>query len=171
MRLSGELGISGHVEMPGHMTDVSERISKSDIFALPSRYEGFPNALIEAMQLETACVSFDCPSGPRVLIDDGCNGVLVPAEDVAALSEGLRKLAKDKVLRDRLAREAAKVSARFSTNQRTLDAGRGFRSLVFPASGSVPEAPLPHTTPQRQLDTAVTAGSVISMDGSCPTIS
>src|SRR3978361_1963826 len=99
--------------MPGQLTNVSEWISRSGIFALPSRYEGFPNALLEAMQLGTACVSFDCPSGPGELIDNGRNGLLVPADDVDALSAALRKLALDEDLRERLAREATKVTEAF----------------------------------------------------------
>ena len=116
-QLSDDLGVSGSVEMPGHVTDVSGWIARSRIFALPSRYEGFPNALLEAMQLGTACVSFDCPSGPRDLIEDGVNGLLVPAEDVDALTEALRQLALDQPLRERLAREAAKVSETFAADR------------------------------------------------------
>jgi GalNAc-alpha-(1->4)-GalNAc-alpha-(1->3)-diNAcBac-PP-undecaprenol alpha-1,4-N-acetyl-D-galactosaminyltransferase len=116
-QLSDDLGVSGSVEMPGHVTDVSGWIARSPIFALPSRYEGFPNALLEAMQLGTACVSFDCPSGPRDLIEDGVNGLLVPAEDVNALTEALRQLALDQPLRECLGREAAKVSETFAADR------------------------------------------------------
>ena len=116
-RLSDELGISRSVEMPGHVTDVAGWVARSRIFALPSRYEGFPNALLEAMQLATACVSFDCPSGPRDLIEHGVNGLLVPAEDVDALAAALRELALDPPLRQRLAREAAKVSETFAADR------------------------------------------------------
>jgi glycosyltransferase involved in cell wall biosynthesis len=103
--------------MCGHVTNVSEWILKSSIFAMSSRYEGFPNALIEAMQLGLPCISFDCPGGPRALIDDGCNGVLVPAEDVAGLSEGLKKLSQNKAFRERLSQQAREVCDRFSTNR------------------------------------------------------
>ena len=116
-QLSDDLGVSGSVEMPGHVTDVSGWIARSRIFALPSRYEGFPNALLEAMQLATACVSFDCPSGPRDLIEHGVNGLLVPAENVDALTEALRQLALDPPLRERLGREAAKVSETFAEDR------------------------------------------------------
>jgi GalNAc-alpha-(1->4)-GalNAc-alpha-(1->3)-diNAcBac-PP-undecaprenol alpha-1,4-N-acetyl-D-galactosaminyltransferase len=116
-KLSDDLGVSESIEMPGHVTNVSDWISRSSIFALPSRYEGFPNALLEAMQLGTACVSFDCPSGPGDLIEDGSNGLLVAPNDVDALSQALRKLALDEPLRERLAREAAKVSATFSMDR------------------------------------------------------
>lgn len=113
-KLSEDLGISESVEMPGHVTDVSNWIVRSSIFALPSRYEGFPNALLEAMQLGTACVSSDCPSGPGDLIEDGSNGLLVAPNDVGAFSEALRKLALNEPLRERLAREATKVTVTFS---------------------------------------------------------
>jgi GalNAc-alpha-(1->4)-GalNAc-alpha-(1->3)-diNAcBac-PP-undecaprenol alpha-1,4-N-acetyl-D-galactosaminyltransferase len=116
-QLSDDLGVSESIEMPGHVANVSDWISRSSIFALPSRYEGFPNALLEAMQLGTACVSFDCPSGPGDLIEDGSNGLLVAPNDVEALSQALRKLALDEPLRERLAREATKVSATFSMDR------------------------------------------------------
>jgi GalNAc-alpha-(1->4)-GalNAc-alpha-(1->3)-diNAcBac-PP-undecaprenol alpha-1,4-N-acetyl-D-galactosaminyltransferase len=114
--LSDELEISGSIEMRGHVTNVSEWMSRSSLFALSSRYEGFPNALLEAMQLGMACISFDCPSGPRILINDGSNGILVPAEDITGLCEGLRKLAQGKALRELLSKAAIKVSERFSAN-------------------------------------------------------
>jgi GalNAc-alpha-(1->4)-GalNAc-alpha-(1->3)-diNAcBac-PP-undecaprenol alpha-1,4-N-acetyl-D-galactosaminyltransferase len=117
LALSSELEISRSVELCGYVKDVFDWISKSSIFALSSRYEGFPNVLLEAMQLETACVSFDCPSGPGTVIEDGRNGLLVPAEDVDGLSEGLRKLAQDKALRRRLSQEALKVSESFSASR------------------------------------------------------
>jgi len=116
-QLSDDLGVLKSVETPGYVTNVSDWILRSSIFALPSRYEGFPNALLEAMQLGTACVSFDCPSGPGDLIVDGNNGLLVSPGDVDAFSEALRKLALNRPLRERLAREAAKVAGTFSINR------------------------------------------------------
>ncbi|MFH1345701.1 MAG: glycosyltransferase family 4 protein [Pseudomonadota bacterium] len=116
-QLSDDLGVSGSVEMPGYVTDVAGWIARSRIFALSSRYEGFPNALIEAMQLGTACVAFDCPSGPRDLIEHGVNGLLVPAEEVDTLAGALRQLALDQPLRQRLAREATRVSETFAEDR------------------------------------------------------
>jgi glycosyltransferase involved in cell wall biosynthesis len=116
-KLSGDLGVSESVEMPGHVSNVSNWIFRSSIFALPSRYEGFPNALLEAMQLGTACVSFDCPSGPGDLIENGSNGLLVAPNDVGALAEALRNLAVNEPLRERLAHEATKVSSTFSVDR------------------------------------------------------
>ena len=108
------LGIAGALTLPGHVHDIGRWLALADIFVLSSRYEGFPNALLEAMQMGQACVSFDCPSGPRDLVVDDRNGFLVPAEDVESLSEALRRLAADPGLRLRLGAEASKVSEHFS---------------------------------------------------------
>ncbi|MBN9146851.1 glycosyltransferase family 4 protein [Nitrobacter sp.] len=113
-QLAADLDISSSVEMPGYVSDVPRWMAEAGIFAFPSRFEGFPNALLEAMQSGLACVSADCPSGPRVLIDDGCNGLLVPVNDVDALARSIQSLSKNELMRIRLGREAAKVRDRFS---------------------------------------------------------
>lgn len=108
------LGLADALTLPGHLTDIGPWLAQADIFALPSRYEGFPNALLEAMQTGRACVAFDCPSGPRDLVENERNGLLVGAEDVDGLSTALRRLASDPALRRRLGAEAAKVAGGFS---------------------------------------------------------
>jgi len=107
------LGIAGALTLPGFV-DVGQWLERADLFVLSSRFEGFPNALMEAMQTGLACVSFDCPSGPRDLIENNRNGLLVPAEDVGGLTEALQRLAADPDLRSRLGAEASKVSEQFS---------------------------------------------------------
>ena len=107
------LGIADAVALPGFV-EVGQWLKRADIFVLSSRYEGFPNALLEAMQMQRACISFDCPSGPRDLIENDRDGLLVPPRDVAALSEALQCLAADPALRSRLGAEASKVGERFS---------------------------------------------------------
>ena len=107
-------GIYHALQMPGHVDNVGPWLEKAEIFALSSRYEGFPNALIEAMQLGRAVVSFDCPSGPSDVIQHGQNGLLVPAEDVDALASALERLGHDHALRLRLGSAATGVNERFS---------------------------------------------------------
>jgi glycosyltransferase involved in cell wall biosynthesis len=85
--------------------------AEASIFALSSRFEGFPLILIEAMSKGLAVVSFDCPTGPADIIDDHENGILVPHKDVDALAEGLRQLMADEQLRRKVAARAA-VKAR-----------------------------------------------------------
>ena len=112
-RQAAALGMVDAVIFPGFV-DVGPWLEKADIFVMSSRYEGFPNALMEAMQMGRACISFDCPSGPRDLIEDGQNGLLVPALDVTALNEGLQRLAADSSLRKRLGGEASKINERLA---------------------------------------------------------
>jgi glycosyltransferase involved in cell wall biosynthesis len=108
------LGLGDALTLPGHVADIGPWLAQSDIFALPSRYEGFPNALLEAMQTGRACVSFDCPSGPGDLVQDGRNGLLVAAEDIDGLSHALRRLAADGELRRRLGAAASLAAREFS---------------------------------------------------------
>jgi GalNAc-alpha-(1->4)-GalNAc-alpha-(1->3)-diNAcBac-PP-undecaprenol alpha-1,4-N-acetyl-D-galactosaminyltransferase len=109
-----KLGIADAVTLPGFVSNVGQWLMQADIFVLSSRYEGFPNALMEAMQLGRATISFDCQSGPKDLIENNYNGYLVPAEDIHGLSEALRHVALDASLRSRLGTEAIKISDRFS---------------------------------------------------------
>jgi glycosyltransferase involved in cell wall biosynthesis len=108
-----KLGVADVVLLPGFV-GVGQWLNRSEIFVLSSRFEGFPNALMEAMQMRRACVSFDCPSGPRDLIENGRNGLLIPPQDVTALSEALQRLAADPVLRCHLGLEASKIDEQFS---------------------------------------------------------
>lgn len=107
-------GLGDAFKLPGHVAEIGQWLAQADIFALSSRYEGFPNALLEAMQLGRACVSFDCPSGPRDLIESERSGLLVPAGDVDGLSAALWRLAGDGESRRRLGAEAAQTAGEFS---------------------------------------------------------
>ena len=95
LKQAADLGIADSVTLPGYVANVGSWLEQTEIFVLSSRYEGFPNALIEAMQMGRACISFDCLSGPRDLLAGGRHGILVPAEDVVGLSAALRDLAGD----------------------------------------------------------------------------
>jgi glycosyltransferase involved in cell wall biosynthesis len=108
------LGVLQSLVLPGRVGDIGQLLASADIFVLSSRYEGFPNALLEAMQMGRACVSFDCPSGPSDLIVNDRNGFLIPAEDIEELSGALQRLASDPVLRSRLGAQASEVIEQFS---------------------------------------------------------
>lgn len=107
-------GVKDSVELAGPAQNMGEALASASIFVLSSRYEGFPLILIEAMSKGLAVVSFDCPTGPRDILDDHRNGILVPHRDVDALARGMRELIEDPALRRSCAAAAAETAREFS---------------------------------------------------------
>jgi glycosyltransferase involved in cell wall biosynthesis len=101
-----DLGLDSRIELPGIVSAIEKELVKADIFALSSRYEGFPMALLESMAVGLPCVSFDCPSGPREISMDGKVALLVPLNDEQALELALERLMVDADLRKTLGRQA-----------------------------------------------------------------
>lgn len=112
--LADSLGVRDNVQLAGWVDPPEPALLQSGVFALPSRYEGFPNALLEAMACGVACVASACDSGPAEIIRDGVDGLLVPPENVNALADALRQLVSDEAKRARLGRRALEVTSRFS---------------------------------------------------------
>lgn len=113
-RKVAECKLGGRVSMPGFDAHVRAAMRRADLFVLSSRYEGFPNALLEAMTEGLACVSFDCEAGPRELIEHRSNGWLVPAGNADALAAALAALMGDANLRARLGARAREVRNLYS---------------------------------------------------------
>jgi glycosyltransferase involved in cell wall biosynthesis len=114
-RRAEELGLKDAVLMPGVVKHPEQWLQHAELFVLSSRFEGFPNALLEAMQCGLPVAAFDCPSGPAEIVRHEQTGLLVPAGDIAALAAAIARLAGDEELRRRLGREAAAdVASRFS---------------------------------------------------------
>jgi glycosyltransferase involved in cell wall biosynthesis len=102
--------LDGRVELGRGAPQLGEVMARAGVFALSSRHEGFGMVLLEAMSKGMAIVAFDCPTGPRELIDDGRNGILVPAEDVPAFADALSRVIADVDLRRRLGTAALQTA-------------------------------------------------------------
>lgn len=101
------------VILAGRQDNIQDKIYEASIFVLPSNCEGMPNALIEAMALGLAVVSTDCPcGGPKDLIENGENGLLVPVKDKEALKKALCQLIGSAKVRERLGQNAARIQER-----------------------------------------------------------
>ncbi len=112
--LIAEHGIEDSVTLEGPADDIGSDMAEASVFVLSSRFEGFPLILLEAMSKGMGIVSFDCPTGPADIVDDHRNGILVPPEDVAALSAAIRELVEDEELRRRTAAAAIETAQQYT---------------------------------------------------------
>jgi GalNAc-alpha-(1->4)-GalNAc-alpha-(1->3)-diNAcBac-PP-undecaprenol alpha-1,4-N-acetyl-D-galactosaminyltransferase len=115
--LRSKLDLKNRVHFLGQVQNVNAHLRQADIFLLSSRFEGFPMALCEAMACGVPVVATDCLSGPREIITDGVDGILVAMEDVDALANGMDILMADPVKRQQLAQAAPQILERFGLEQ------------------------------------------------------
>lgn len=113
--LTKDLGISDRVVFPGSVNDLHERIKNAELFVLSSDFEGMPNALMEAMAMGITCISTDCPcGGPRDIIENGKNGVLIPVVDINACADAIEKCLADKEGANSIGDNALMIRDKFS---------------------------------------------------------
>ena len=105
------------VYLQGNVSNVSKVIGKANVFILSSDYEGMPNALMEAMAVGIPCIVTDCPcGGPRMLIKDGEDGILIPVKSTQDLANELYKVLVNNKYAEKLANNAKIRALEFKPN-------------------------------------------------------
>ncbi len=111
-----DLSLTERVFLVGAKDNVQDYYKQCEIFVLTSRNEGYPNVLIEAMSAGCASIALDCDFGPREIIEQGENGLLVPNNDIMLLAQAIDVVLADPALKEKLAANAINVGITNSTN-------------------------------------------------------
>lgn len=116
--IARSLNIARNVSFLGVRRDIPAVLADTDVFVLPSRWEGTPLSLMEAMAAGRAVIATRVGSVPE-MVSDGVSGVLVPTEDPAPMAQALRRLFLDAALRQRLG-ERARADAKQAFSAETM---------------------------------------------------
>lgn len=114
MQLINDLGIDqSRCHLYGPTSDIVQEFLNSSIFVFSSRFEGFGMVVVEAMSSGLPVVSFDCPCGPKDILSDNEDGLLIENENVDKLALGISRLINDNILRAQMAKSGRKNVERF----------------------------------------------------------
>jgi GalNAc-alpha-(1->4)-GalNAc-alpha-(1->3)-diNAcBac-PP-undecaprenol alpha-1,4-N-acetyl-D-galactosaminyltransferase len=108
-QLVTQLNLQSNVYFHGHQKDFKHLLAKASLFVLPSFYEGFPNALVEAMTVPLTCIASDCVAGPSEIITHGENGFLFETGNSEALTQILDYIIGDTLRMNDIADKAKSV--------------------------------------------------------------
>lgn len=114
LKLAESLGIRKKIKLLGKIQDIDRLYATAGIFVIPSRSEGFPNALVEAMAAGLPCISFNFVAGPSEIITNGIDGLLVTAGDVESLANEIDNLILNKNIRELISLRALDSRGRYS---------------------------------------------------------
>lgn len=133
-QMAGALGITESVEFAGLQHDVVAQLQRGRVAVLPSRIEGMPNALLEAMACSRACVATRV-SGSEDLLQHEINGLLVEPEDYQSMAKELLRLLFDPALAQKYGQTARATVERSYSIERVVDM---YAELYQNVTGSAP---------------------------------
>ena len=141
-KLAVDLGVSNRIDLPGWVDDPRAHLPEFDVIALPSRSEGFPLAVVEAMLAARPVVATRVGSVAEAVVD-GKTGFLVDRDDVDSLATALRRLRDDPALRARLGWRGREVAiARFTVEHMVASYERLWHKVL--AAPPTPRFRVPH---------------------------
>lgn len=117
INLTKQLGLEYRINFIGFHKDIDRIMREHSIFCLSSENEGFPNVLSEAMANGMACLAFDVVTGPREIIIDGLDGMIVNNQDIEALASGLKMMIDNEGMRYKYGKHAIENIKRFNTDK------------------------------------------------------
>ncbi|MCX8491691.1 MAG: glycosyltransferase [Cyclobacteriaceae bacterium] len=108
------LGILENVKFLGKVVEIDSVYASAGIFVIPSRSEGYPNALVEAMAAGLPCIAFDFIAGPRDIIQNNVNGIIVEDDNLDQMAEKIDYLIDNPGVREAMGVNACKISEELS---------------------------------------------------------
>ena len=127
------LGLEGRIELPGSISNIEGALAKAKLFVLSSNYEGLPNALMEAMAAGVPCIATNCPcGGPRELIENRKNGILIELNDIKGLEMAMREYLTNAELATAIGNAAKFTAEKF----RDIKVLKQWENFLFPPSNS-----------------------------------
>lgn len=111
-----KLGIIDRIKFLGKVKEVDLEYAKAGIYVIPSRSEGFPNALAEAMGAGCPCIAFDFIAGPRDIIDHDLSGIIVENGNTTEMAKAIDYLIASPEKREQLSKEAIKIRKELDKN-------------------------------------------------------
>lgn len=128
--LSNMEGISNQLHFMGQVDNLYERYSNYSMMVMTSRYEGFPMTLLEGSGNALPLISFDIPTGPREIIEDGINGFLINEGDIDTMANRIMELMRDENLRRKMSESSLQKSGMFSIRDITAKWERILHGVV-----------------------------------------
>ncbi len=114
IKLAKEGGIEKQIHFCGQVDNLYECYKNYSFMVMTSRYEGFPMSLLEGLGNGLPLISFDIPTGPNEIIENGFNGFLIPEGDIRNMANKMVQLMQDQQLRLRMSRNSKEKSEQFS---------------------------------------------------------
>lgn len=130
LEMTEAAGLQDRVHFKGQVSDLYDRYKEYGIMVMTSRYEGFPMTLLEGTGNGLPLISFDIPTGPSEIIDDGINGYLLSEGNEEGLAERLTELMQNSALRSEMSKASKEKCNGFEVDEVSSEWELALRSII-----------------------------------------